>query len=391
MSLSKRNKIIIGVVSGILIIIAIVLSAVLPTMYSGVKLHIESINSVVQKVPTRDLEISVNQEGYYTIKNDATNQPFKILQLTDLHITNGSKTILQDSKALSAIANIVTQAQPDLVIITGDLLYPILALSGTSNNLKAAKTLGTLMEKLGVPWTLTYGNHDAEVGYTHSKTALSNYYESLENCLFVRGDKNIKGQGNAYIELLNNDGSLNQILFLMDSNAYAIDGYDKIHDDQVEWYGKQCQNLKAKYGDFKSLLFFHIPLEAYKIAWKEYEDNNFNDTANVQWNTDLNKETNKKQEDVCSPGSDGKMFEEILNQGVTQGVFVGHDHINNYSLKYKGIMLTYGQSIDYVAYGKSIFESDWQRGGTIITINSDNSFNIRPMLLKDIPNGITIE
>lgn len=396
--MTKSKKIVAIICAAVLVAIIITLSVLLPIMYSGAKGHIESIEKMVQKVETRALTIDKNEQGYYTIKNDATNQPFKILQLTDLHITNGSKRIEEDSRALSAIANVVTAAKPDLVVITGDLIYSILNVANTSNNMKAAKVIGALMETLGVPWTLTYGNHDAEVGYTHSKTALSKYFESLEHCLFLRGDKDIKGQGNAYIELLNNDGSLNQILFMLDSNAYsAAGGYDKIRDNQVEWYAEKVAGLKEKYGEFKSLMFFHIPLEAYKNAWAEYKSNNYKDTDNVQWNTDLDPDRNKWSEDVCSPRVDGKMFDEILNQKVTQGIFVGHDHTNNFSLIYKGVTLTYGLSIDYVAYGEKIFNSTWQRGGMLITVgndktfDNDKSFSIKPIFLTDINNDIHID
>lgn len=64
-------------------------------------------------------------------------------------------------------------------------------------------------------------------------------------------------------------------------------------------------------------------------------------------------------------------------------MFCGHDHLNNVSLTYKGVRLTYGLSIDYLAY-PGIDKLDAQRGGTLITIYNDSSFDITPIKLKDI-------
>lgn len=52
--------------------------------------------------------------------------------------------------------------------------------------------------------------------------------------------------------------------------------------------------------------------------------------------------------------------------------------MNNILLTYKGIRLTYGLSIDYLAY-PGIDKLTEQRGGTLITINNDSTFNIEPI------------
>ena len=53
------------------------------------------------------------------------------------------------------------------------------------------------------------------------------------------------------------------------------------------------------------------------------------------------------------------------------------------SITYQGIRLTYGMSIDYLAY---VPTAHWktQRGGTIIEINDDGSFEVTPLPLVDI-------
>ena len=61
--------------------------------------------------------------------------------------------------------------------------------------------------------------------------------------------------------------------------------YDRIHDNQVEWYKNQINALTEENGGEtpKSLAFFHIPLIEYKDAWQEYVDNDSQDTENVKY------------------------------------------------------------------------------------------------------------
>ena len=64
----------------------------------------------------------------------------------------------------------------------------------------------------------------------------------------------------------------------------------------------------------------------------------------------------------------------MLEVGGKHGVFCGHDHVNNFSIDYKGIRLTYGLSVDYLAYLR-ISSLGSQRGCTMITVNPDGTFN----------------
>lgn len=64
----------------------------------------------------------------------------------------------------------------------------------------------------------------------------------------------------------------------------------------------------------------------------------------------------------------------MLELGGKHGTFCGHDHVNNFSMEYKGIRLTYGLSIDYLAYLR-ISSLGSQRGCTMITVNPDGTFD----------------
>jgi hypothetical protein len=67
-----------------------------------------------------------------------------------------------------------------------------------------------------------------------------------------------------------------------------------------------------------------------------------------------------------------KFFETMGPDGldVLEACYCGHDHVNNAHVKYKGVDLCYGYSIDNLAY-TDIDKSGLQRGATIITIKAD--------------------
>ena len=98
--------------------------------------------------------------GVYTLQND--REEFRILQLTDLHIGGSVTTIRHDRRAFDACYDLISRTQPDLVILTGDLVYPLPYQSFSTNNLVPLWQIADFMNNVGIPWTLVYGNHDTE-------------------------------------------------------------------------------------------------------------------------------------------------------------------------------------------------------------------------------------
>ena len=88
----------------------------------------------------------VKEDGYYTFRTDGE---FKIMQLTDVHIGGGYWSAGKDRTTLKEVATMISEEKPDLVVVTGDLAYPVPFQAGTLNNKAAAKTFATLMAELG--------------------------------------------------------------------------------------------------------------------------------------------------------------------------------------------------------------------------------------------------
>lgn len=333
-----------------------------------------------QLVPEKD----ENGNWYFT-----TDEDFKVMHITDVHIGGGFMSKGVDEKALNAVAAMVTKEKPDLVIATGDIAFPVPYTAGTFNNRSGAKIFANLMENLGVYWDVTFGNHDAEAYSYFDREAMGEFYESgdFKYCLFQSGPEDVDGYGNHVIEVKNSKGIITQAMVLIDSQAYIKDNiiesikgtYDNVHPNQVEWYEKEIKRMDAENKKLdkdaetvRSLAFFHIPLVEMDDAWAEFCENGYEDTDNFRYVEGIIAEQGRP---VCCGYGEDELFEKMLELGSTKAMFNGHDHVNNTTFEYKGITFSYGYSIDYFAYS-GIDQLGSQRGCTMITCKPDSEFTI---------------
>ena len=366
----------------ILLVITIIISglnffAVKNLLNKGNTYNVEIEN---QLVPQKD------ENGYWYF---TTDRDFKVMHITDIHIGGGFLSKTLDEKALNAVAAMVIKEKPDLVVATGDIAFPIPYRAGTFNNYSGAKAFANLMESLGVYWTVTFGNHDAEVYSYFDREAMGRFYENedYKYCLFQSGPEDVDGYGNHIIEVKNSDGIITQAMVMIDSQAYVKDNliesikgtYDNIHPNQVEWYESEIirmndenQKINPDAETVKSLAFFHIPLVEMDDAWAEFVENNYNDTENFKYVEGIIAEQGRP---VCCGYGEDDMFEKMLELQSTKAMFNGHDHVNSTTFEYKGIVFSYGYSIDYFAYS-GIDKVGSQRGCTMITCKPDGTFTI---------------
>jgi hypothetical protein len=130
-----------------------------------------------------------------------------------------------------------------------------------------------------------------------------------------------------------------------------------------------------------SLLFFHIPLQEYKTATELYLEGS--DEVKHFFGDNPGDHGGVTNDLVCCSEYPSKLFDTAVELGSTTGMFCGHDHYNNASLEYKGIRLTYGMSIDYLAM-PGITKETKQRGAELITIHSDSSWDLEQIPLESI-------
>ena len=410
-----RDIVITCTVCGVILVFFAVLALCSFVGYTG---NYDYIENTVEALPEgySDFEVTYDSDlGYYVFspKEGASVEDFTVLQLTDVHIGAGAFSAQKDRWALQAVADTITAVQPDLVIVTGDVAYPVPFQAGTFDNQREADMFGELMTKLGVYWTVAFGNHDTEAYSLHDRDEIGDYYfekatsGEWDKCLFRKNPEgvDISGVGNDMILLEDSDGKIVHSFVTLDSHSYT-DGdyfgiawkYDNIKDDQVHWYASEIKRLSEINGNAEgkfipSTVYFHIPLREYGV----YYDAAKAGAANAKQLFGDAGESGEKS----YPG----MYNDILFETMIlyngQGTFCGHDHYNTYSLSVtetvhyniddEGIMvpvevtdrataeysasgtvrLTYGMSIDYLAY-VGIANKVEQRGGTEIKVSMTN-------------------
>lgn len=317
---------------------------------------------------------------YHKDYKRAEDTAFSVLQITDVHILNDEK---KDAKAFKTITAMVETTKPDMIMLTGDL-------TSEKENFTAFKTFCTFMEEFNIPWGFVFGNHEGlDIAYEESevlnpekiadKQTLSDYLESLPNCIYEAGDENVDGMGNYYYNVKNDNGEVITSLIMMDSHSYDNEnnGYDHFHDNQIEWYENTVKSIaKEVNGDenrvVPSLAFFHVPMQEYMTAYDEAKG-----TENRLWGFRFPNEDG-------TPAADDQMFEKMVELGSTKGCFAGHDHMNNYSVMKDGIRLTYGLSCDHNIYVVPL------RGGVLINVKNDGSFTTQHLMRHRGQSSITI-
>ena len=158
--------------------------------------------------------------------------------------------------------------------------------------------------------------------------------------------------------------------------------YDYIHDDQVDWYAGEVERMNSEAGHtVNSMVFFHIPLQEYKTATELYLDGS--DAVKYYFGENPGDHGGITNELVCCSDFPSKLFDTAVELGSTTAMFCGHDHYNNASIEYKGIRLTYGMSIDYLAM-PGISRETKQRGAELITIHADSTWELEQIPLDSI-------
>ncbi|WP_026391509.1 metallophosphoesterase [Haploplasma modicum] len=268
----------------------------------------------------------------------------KILQLTDLHLTYGFDYL--DRKTYKLIDTIIKQEKPDLIVFTGDLVMSIYAKFLIKDFIKK-------IDKYNIPYTFTFGNHEMEY-HTMEQIVNSIKRVKTKNLIFHQGEKlsddNTHGYSNFKIKINLTNRSF--YIYMLDTKANRTDNvisdnkYDYLSLEQVDWFYRQ-----AKLDDGKNLVFMHIPL----VEFLDYEG--------------IPNET------IWTQGKNTGLFSKLVEVGKTLGVFVGHDHTNEFEFYKDNIMLAYGRNSGYNAYGTN------KKGGRIIMIN--NLDNISTYLVGD--------
>lgn len=277
-----------------------------------------SLFSVVNAQKTKKADLKFNDEG-----------KFKILQFTDIHFRYNS---FRSDSALQMMKAAVEVEKPDLIVLTGDVVC-------SDNTKKGWLSLTKPLVEAKIPWAVVLGNHDIEQELTGKQ--IMETISDLPFSVTENGPENISGNGNYVLKVQSSKSKNTEaILYFLDSHSglkkeMGLGSYDWIKFDQIRWYREQSKKLTQENGGnpYPALAFFHIPLPEYNEVWG-------NETT-----------VGVKEEKVCSPDFNSGMYVAFLESQDVMGMFVGHDHVNNYIGSLHNIALVYGQASGRECYG----------------------------------------
>ena len=251
----------------------------------------------------------------------------------------------------------IEAAKPDLVVFTGDNIHgPSPVLYGSKKRVE--KAIRQIMEPVtsqNIPFAIVYGNHDDEGKV--SKQFQMAVYNSMPGCLASEGEA-MTGCGNYNLPIKSSDGAKNVFnLWFIDSGTYDEEngGYAHVAEDQLAWYKKTSDALKAENGGepMPSLLFQHIPVpeiyELLKEVPKGTDGAVKKDGKYYVLNTDI--ASGHLDEGPCPAKVNGGEFDAWKQQGDIKAAFFGHDHNNDFCGTYDGIDMVHTSGVGFYIYG----------------------------------------
>lgn len=254
------------------------------------------------------------------LKFNKSNE-FKIVQFTDVHFKYNNPN---SDVALERIDEILTNEQPDLVVFTGDIIY----------SEPADKGIQTVLQHISehnIPFAVTFGNHDDEQGMTRSE--LYNLIRTIPGNMLPDCKTNGSLDYALPIKSSNENNTDAAVLYFFDSHSYSqlpdVKGYDWLTFDQIKNYRQLSSSFTEANGGtpLPALSFFHIPLPEYNQAASS--------EGSILIGTRMEK--------ACAPALNTGMFAAMKEAGDVMGIFVGHDHDNDYATMWQGILLAYGR------------------------------------------------
>ena len=253
----------------------------------------------------------------------------KVLALTDLHFFG--KTALHDRRTLHDIKAMIAAAQPDLILLCGDVWFENVLHLGEKHCKWACEQIGAL----GVPWAYVRGNHDKADDFAPCAAALA----AAPNSLYAGGL-----EADYVVEVGPAGAPLVNLIILNDANPDL--GYSTATQMHFEALAKIIQQRQPK--PALGLVFFHVPPPQLGQLADTGQAHGVNGEKSFPENYDL------------------ASSQALLHSGLVAGVFCGHDHKNNFYGAVDGVGVEYIRATGYGGYGNATVP----KGGTLITADA---------------------
>ncbi len=185
--------------------------------------------------------------------NADKNGDFTVLQFTDTHFTTGVS--YSDMLTLNKMENLTERYDPDLVVITGDMIDD--GNDGDFNKAYVLRTVAKIFEEADQYWSYVPGNNDG-VNYGTSEDVVA-YLAQYEHCL-ISDEPDISGGCQYSIDITDGENVTHSLLFLdtMDYDNEDPDHiYGYVHEDQVNWCREEIAEKQNENENTFMSVFIH--------------------------------------------------------------------------------------------------------------------------------------
>lgn len=286
------------------------------------------------------------------------------------------------------------QHKPDLVVLGGDN-----TISEYETKEQSIKELCDIFVSNKTPFTLVFGNHDCEQGYTNDE--LLEFYQKYGDIYFLGYDADPSLHGCATHNLTVWGSVVNREVYniwLFDSGSKVLDengkklGYDCVRADQIQWYinkgneyaamnaGRMLPSIAFQHivvGEVYDALFYESPVELGELT------RNFNGKT-YSFFPKTENFSGHLLEFPC-PGVDNEgQFQAMVDQGDVVAIFSGHDHTNSFITELDGIKIINTPGVTFNSYS-----SPFNQGVRMITVKEGALDTIETEIVS--VNGLAAE
>lgn len=325
----------------------------------------------------------------------------KIVQFT--YTQDGPNT---DPRTVALIRAVLDDQKPDLVVFTGDQLT---SASRTPDDVrKAIDNIVRPVDERRIPWLVAFGNHDEDHTPRSGldEASMLRIYMSYPYNVNRVGPEGITGTGNMNLLVRGHHSDAPVFaVWAIDSGRYApakiagqvleedallgwgwMPTWDWIKHDQVNWYTRTSEKLEREHGrKVPSLMFFHIPLHEFRTMY----DNDAYKRAHPELGlVPQHGVVGERNEDECPGPFNSGLFAAALERGDVKGIFVGHDHVNDYVGNFFGILLGYSANSGFATYGLGGPENHRMRGARVFQIDERDPTKVVTRMVRAIDYGI---
>lgn len=320
-------------------------------------------------------------------KNMEYRDGFSILQLTDIH-WNGATQIGDGTYGSTRyLKKVIDEAvkhsgKIDLIEITGDTFMLSSAI--------AVKEFVDFMGEIGIPYAITWGNHDRECDY--NPNWLSKQFLKAPFSLYTEVDNDDVHERSNYVINLTSDGKTVWQICHIDSGASYRNGaadlsltYDYMRDDQFAWMTAMHDRAGS---DVPVLCYYHIVQAEVEQAYNAIKAG----TADYKHKFFVTE--------AFASSDYAQNIEQVFRKNNVRGAFFGHDHSNDFTFtNADGIVFGYGVKSGKELYGTSIakgcpdggFEvtEDFDLiGASLVTLtDTEGNFRLEHLYLNERDGG----